>query len=371
MVPPHGTVPFVGRRPERQILDGQLADAAAGGSPAIAIVGEPGIGKTRLAEHLAASAEQRGFQVLVGRGSEFEQDVPFGLAIDALDEQFGSLPAEVLARLGSEWGAELAAVFPSMARSAGTLASPLEIERFRGHYAVRAVLAQLARVRPVLLVLDDLQWADPASLELVSHLLRRGVRTTMLVLVHRSPTGMEATAFGRAVRDGGVRTLELGPLPVDDLAESIGVSPSSARARALYDESGGNPFYFTELANVPLQPDAAALATGRSDPADTAPGAVRAAIGRELSALSPVTRRFVQCAAVTGDPFDVDFTAAVADLTDEQALTALDDLVTSNIVAPTGTPGRMVFRHPIVRRAVYDGTGHGSRLGTHRRAAAE
>jgi ATP/maltotriose-dependent transcriptional regulator MalT len=350
---------FVGRRDELRVLDGMLADVRTGAGASVAITGEPGIGKTRLVRELVVRAGTAGFQVLSGRGSEFEQDVPFALAIDALDRRLGEIGPDELRRLGDERVAELAAVFPSVIGTGERLSSSLRVERFRCHYAVRAMLEQLAESGPILLVLDDLHWADPASLGLVTHLIRCAVRATMVVTVFRQSSPLMRTGFGRVAREAGMRSLELGPLSATDLAESIGADPDSVRVRTAYDESGGNPFYFAELI--------------KAAPADQAgagtPQLVSTAMHRELDALPGQARRLAEAGAVVGEPFDVDLAGVVAELTEPGMLTALDELIAADLVQPTDVPGRFVFRHPIVRRAVYDTIGPGRRLGAHRRAA--
>src|SRR5262249_23061572 len=152
----------------------QMLDEIEGGSPgAIEIVGEPGIGKTRLLSALGARAELRGYLALSGSASELERELPFSVFVDALDEYLESRSPESLSALSSDAQAELADVFPSMAALAADRGVSLQHERYRSHRAVRALLEHLARVRPFVLVLDDLHWADSASIELLGALLRR------------------------------------------------------------------------------------------------------------------------------------------------------------------------------------------------------
>src|SRR5688500_9988300 len=143
---------FVGRRQELRILCGLLDDAKSGSGVAVAVVGEPGIGKTRLLGELIGHAHAAGVTVLHGQGSELERDMPFGLAIGALDELAAGLEPMTLKRLGDERLGELSAVLPSLAGQGRTLANPLEVERYRCHYAVRALLEQVAGEQPILLV---------------------------------------------------------------------------------------------------------------------------------------------------------------------------------------------------------------------------
>jgi predicted ATPase len=136
------------------------------------LVGEPGIGKSRLLVELAHRAEERPCLVLIGRAAEFEQDVPFGAIIDALNDHLGALDSSVVRALQPQALQELAHVFPSLSGFADDRSAPRgQADRYRFHYALRAVLERLAARRPVLLALDDVQWADPASCEVIAHRL--------------------------------------------------------------------------------------------------------------------------------------------------------------------------------------------------------
>ena len=130
---------LVGRERELDALRGAL-ERAAQGAGCVRIVGEPGIGKTTLLRELVDAASERGDLVLSGRGAEFEQERPFGVFVDALDDYLGSLHPERLERLGGGRAAELAGVFPSLASLAPELSAPapLEAERDCTHRAVRA-----------------------------------------------------------------------------------------------------------------------------------------------------------------------------------------------------------------------------------------
>ena len=164
---------LVGRAEEMSSLDRVLAELDRGSSAAILLVGEPGIGKTRLLAELAARADARGQLVLSGSASELERDLPFSVFVDALDEYVRGIEPNRLAALDDDVRAELAHVFPALTALANEREVALQHERYRSHRAVRALLEQLASAQPLVLVLDDLHWADPASVELVGALLRR------------------------------------------------------------------------------------------------------------------------------------------------------------------------------------------------------
>src|SRR5918999_333910 len=163
---------LVGRGPELAVLD-RVLDAVGRGEPAfLAVVGEPGIGKTSLMERLSELAAGRGWLELAGRAAEFERELPFGALVDALDDHLATLDQRKLERAGGERLAELAAIFPALDGPA-VPEGALQAERYRAHRAVQELLGGLAVGRPLLLALDDLHWADHASLEVVASLLRR------------------------------------------------------------------------------------------------------------------------------------------------------------------------------------------------------
>jgi len=168
--------------------DAELAElaaaiAAARSDPAaVALTGEPGIGKTALLEELGRRAGTAGFTVLAGRAAEHERDVPFGVVVDALDDHVARMAPERLAALGPARLAELGAVLPAAAdHAAGAPPAGGAAERFRFHRTLRALIGLVGRDGPVALVLDDVHWADEASVELVLHLLRRPPRGRVLV----------------------------------------------------------------------------------------------------------------------------------------------------------------------------------------------
>ena len=144
----------------------------------LVVSGEPGIGKTRLLGELAERAAARRHPVFVGRGAELERELPFAVWVDALDDHVASLGERRLEQLIGERVAELARVLPSAA-TAG--AGGLQDERFHAYRAVRALLQRMAMGHPVVLILDDVQWADDASLELIAHLLRRPPPAAVLI----------------------------------------------------------------------------------------------------------------------------------------------------------------------------------------------
>jgi DNA-binding NarL/FixJ family response regulator/Arc/MetJ family transcription regulator len=359
---------LVGRREEMASLVAALDDLRTPGTRWVAISGEPGTGKTRLLGELSARAQAREHTVLLGRGAELERALPFGIWVDALDDHAAGLGRDRLETLIGDCLGELERVLPSV--SAGPVPpGGLQDERFRAYRAVRALLARLALRRPVVVVLDDVHWADDASLELLTYLLRRPPQARVMFalgfrvgqLRSALPAALEAAA-----RDASFTEVRLAPLSRGEADTLVGEElPAHVRKR-LYADSGGNPFYLQELARAT---GPRAQATGDHE-AGGVPGAVRVALAQEIAGLGEPAHQLAWGAAVGGDPVDFELAAAAADLSQEQALGAIDELLARDVLRVTDVSGRYAFRHPIVRRAVYESASEAWRLRAHARAAA-
>jgi predicted ATPase len=247
----------------------------------------------------------------------------------------------------------------------------VDSERYRTQYAIRSLLERLVRRQPVALLLDDVHWADAASVELIGHLVRR-FRGPLLgaVAFRRAPERL-AAAFVAAERGGFGSGLRLAPLSPDEAQALLDADLDSATAAMLYRESGGNPFYLEQLARA-AQPGArpTPAATQRASLSWSPPAVVAAAIQEELVELSAEARLALDAAAIAGESFEPELIAAIADRPPTLALGVLDELVEADVIRPSEAPRRFRFRHPIVRTVVYEGMPSGWRIGAHARAAA-
>jgi DNA-binding CsgD family transcriptional regulator/tetratricopeptide (TPR) repeat protein len=364
---------LVGRAAELVVLDRALAEVEERRFAALALVGEPGIGKTRLLTELAARADQRGYVWLSGSASELERDLPFWLFVDALDEYPQGLEPRRLTALGDDVLADLAGVFPSLGRGTPA-AEPQADERYRTHRAVRQLVAALAATRPLVLLLDDLHWADSGSIELLGSLLRRPPSTGVLLAMALRPRQLPERLSGvleRAHAEAHLTRLELRSLTADEAGELLGEGLRASHAAAIYAESGGNPFYLEQLARFPgREPDRMGADGGVALAGVQVPGAVAAALADELALVPADIRRVLEGAAVAGDPFEPELAAAAADVAEDVAVDALDDLLRRDLVRQTEVPRRFRFRHPLVRSAVYEAAPGGWRLRAHERSAS-
>ena len=359
----------VGRAEELAALDDAIA-ALDGGEPgALLLVGAPGIGKTRLLAELAARADERGYIVLCGSASELERDLPFWVFVDALDEYVAGLDPRRLASLEPDVGAELARVLPSLSELARPAEPALQDERYRAHRAVRDLLERLAATKPVVLVLDDVHWADSASVELLGALLRRPPAAAVLLALGARPRQLP-DRLARALSALAARLRS----PVwssrswsdEDALRLLGDEVDGELAESLFAESGGNPFYLEQLARTPR--------TGRSAEAGEPGRSRRAARGGRR----PGRGARVALGACAGPPRgrsrgrrSVRARAGLGGGGDGGGGgdRGLDELLATELVRPTGVPRRFRFRHPLVRRAVYDSAPGGWALGAHERCA--
>ena len=351
--------PLVGRAREREALVEALAGARARPGGVLVVEGEPGIGKSRLLLELERLGAEADSVVLSARASEFELDLPYAVWSDAIDRHLRELGERRVNLLGLADPTALAVVAPSMdSHNAGRRVG----DRHRVHRALRDLLERLAAARPLVLGLDDVQWADPASLEALAALVRRPPAAPVLIAVAAREGMLPATlprALAAAMSEDRLARIVPGPLSSAEARELIGADPT-----AIFALSGGNPFYLKQLARVPPRTvDVGVAGEG------LVPPAVRASLTSELDELSPPARLLLEAAAVLGDPFAPDLAAEVAELTEGVALGTLDDLLARALVRPAEDPRRFAFRHPLVRHAVYAAAAGGWRLAAHARAA--
>jgi DNA-binding SARP family transcriptional activator len=317
-----GDWPLVGRAVEVAALDAVL-DAAAAGAPAAAlVVGEAGVGKSRLLREVTARAAARGFAVATGRGSRDDGAPPLWPWTALLRDLGTSLP---------------------------TSAAGGEAARFEVWEGVAGRLAAAARERPLLAVLDDLHWADTSSVKLLTHLLDTldpaGAGRLALLVARRShpePTGALAE-LGEALARRGATRLDLTGLGAGDVAALAGAvlgaqPPGEDEAAAMHERTGGNPFLVTELVR---------LGTGGAVPA-----AVTDVVASRLDRLPEETRSALRTAAVVGRRFDLRLLAAATGGDEDRVLDALEPALAEGVVAEDGAE---VFRfsHDLLHEAVY------------------
>ena len=363
--------PIVGRDEALTALRASVDAVARGGTRVVGIAGDPGTGKTRLLTEISTLAQTTGMPVLWGRASEFEHQVPFGVFTNAIEDHLATVDRDRLARLGAERLRLLSHIFATLPVPDGTPPSELiGTERYRLHRAVRTLLEEIATPAGLVLILDDLHWADEGSVELLDHLLRHPPLAPIGLAAAYRPrqaSGRLRRAVVDATAGGRVELVEIGPLSWPEARQLLPATMGEAAARRLFDTSGGSPLYLELLAR--FDDEGGHLPADGGDGAEVVPSAVRAALDAELAALTPGARTVAHAAAVAGEVFTASIVADVAALDERQVLAECDTLARRDLIRPAGPAGEFRFRHPLVRWSTYDHAGAGWRLGAHRRAA--
>jgi DNA-binding CsgD family transcriptional regulator len=367
------TTPFVGRAGELAALTTDL-DAAVGGHGGVALVaGEPGIGKTRLVEELAGRAVGRGAVVLWGRcweGAGAPAFWPWVQVIRGYLQVQAGDPASLRHDLGPG-AADIAQLVPAVRDCIPDLAAspPLEPEaaRFRLFDSLAGFLRTAAVRRPLLVVLDDLHWADVPSLALLRFLSREldGAEGSgpLVVGSYRHTEVDQGHPLLAAVADltrGQHRWLLLGGLGQREVAGFMalvaGAEPSEELAAEVYRQTDGNPFFVTEVVRL-------LASEGRLDPAakgstvlgSRLPEGVRAVVAERLSRLSGDCQRILEIASVAGRDFELRVLQPVSGLDAEQLLMLLEEAEAARLVgAVPGELSRWRFAHALVREVLYE-----------------
>jgi class 3 adenylate cyclase/DNA-binding CsgD family transcriptional regulator len=379
---------FVGREHELDRLERLWKEAAADEVRIALLAGEPGVGKTRLAAEFAARVVRQGATVLAG-GCEEDLGVPYQPFVEALRQFIDDRPVESLNRSLGRYSGDLARLVPELIDRLPGLPAPLrsdpETERYRLFDAVAAWLAESSLEQPVLLVLDDLQWAAEPTLLLLRHVLRWPERIRMLALgtyrdteVGRTHPISELVADLR--RQPGFQRLALSGLDeagvfavMEHAAGHALPERELALARAIHEETEGNPFFVLEvlrhLAETGgISQEEGHWTTRRPIEELGIPEGVRDVVGRRLSRLSEPANELLAAAAVIGTEFELAVLNAAADIGEDEVLSAVDEAIAARLVTDISGPTvRYRFAHALVRDTLYDELSAGRRVILHRR----
>ncbi len=388
------TVPptsFIGRADVRARLRENWAAARAGGWQATLVTGEPGIGKTRIATYLAVDARAEGGAVLYGRCDE-EVRAPFQPWLEAFGHLAAHAPEEILAAHAERHGGALTRLAPGLRERLPELTDPPptdpETERWLLFAAAADLVARMAREQPLLVVLDDLHWADRASLGLLRHMASVGRADHVLVVGTFRPGDLGRShpltaLLAELRREPGVERVDLGGLTepeVVSLVEAVAGheldDPSLTLAAALHRETDGNPFFVGELLRHLSESGRLDRSRGRWHVTDAAvtgtdmPQSVRDVIGGRVERLGETALRALQTAAVIGREFDVRVLAAATGEPEDELLDVLDAACDASIVAEAGEDlGHYAFVHALFPHTLYADLTGARRARLHRRVA--
>ncbi|MGI9089845.1 MAG: helix-turn-helix transcriptional regulator [Gemmatimonadaceae bacterium] len=363
--------PLVGRARLLHTLDAALSAAQASRGRTVLLTGDSGVGKTRVAQELRDRATARGFRVVAGSANAVEHGIPYSLMSDAMSPMLRSLDAASLMALTRGHAAVLAGIFPtvetlSSAAHAGERPEPEEAKA-RMFWAFTQLLARLAARQPLLLIIDNLQWADASSLELI-HFVARNIGNEHIVMLGTYTTDEQDTLSEPSVLQRSLTSLALAdvhrlePLSLDSTTElvttifgDVAISSRAEFIAVLYGWTRGNPLFIREVLRSLVYTGALYQRNGTWHGWDVhaiaLPATLHELLRSRIGAVSDVGLRVMITAAVAGARVTHDLLQAVAECDDATLLNAVDELRSRAILAETDDRGgaSYEFTHPALR----------------------
>jgi class 3 adenylate cyclase len=379
---------FAGRGDELERLELTWQRAARGVRQVALVGGDPGMGKTRLTGELAKRVYDNGAAVLYGRCDE-DAIVPYQPFVEALRPVVAATPTAALRERLHGLEQDLTRLFPELLRrlasEAPAVVSDPEAERYRLFEAVTGLVTGVAAGRPALLVLDDVHWADKPTLLLFRHVVRSAPDAALLVVAcYRTGevtadqelthvvADLRRETFTEHVGLQGLSESEAGDL----LRSLVGREVPRALTGTLHRETGGSPFFLTELLRSLMETNAALLSASEGGATVNLaelelPESVRDVVGRRVRRLPPGVSETLGLASVVGAEFDVPLLARAGDRSTEETLEALDCAKEAGLVVERpGRLGSYSFAHALIRQTLYTGLGSGGRAHLHHRVGA-
>jgi len=353
---------FVGREACIAAIDAKLGEALRGRGGAVWLSGEAGIGKTRTLEEAARRAQLRGATVLTANAHPTPEAPPFWLWAEVIR-------AHTADRSDSRAREFLLRVAPLLAGEDPTSSGA----RFALFETVVRYFAEASRDRPVVIVFDDLHWADEPSLRLLEFFARECRKHAVLIVGSYRDAGLQrdgrAHALGGLIGQAGSVAIPLRCLPIDEVVRlveiSSGVAPSPVFARAVLERSGGNPLYIQQLLQTEWAERAiTTTVTELASTMDLQQGLIEA-ISRHLDAMSEAGRELLTLAAVLGKEFETVQLGVVSRLAPEALMDRLDEAVNAHLLLPS-SDGRHSFNHVLVRDVLYKRLSSAERAARHR-----
>lgn len=381
---------LIDREEELATLKSALESMLSASGQFVLIAGEPGIGKTRLAEELLVYARLRGSLALVGHCYEQEANIPYLPFAEMVRAAVSATPESRLTEVVEPFAPELVKLVPELSRAITglTLSLPLEPdqERLRLLNSVTGFLTELAARQPVVLMLDDLHWADTGTLQLLRH-LARSIRTKRVLLLgtyreaeldRTRPLSAILSEMNRERLYMRVLVRGLTPPHVAVMIQSILQlkQPVSAGFRDLiYTETEGNPFFVEEVLKHLVEVGALFLEDGQWHPKPLqemdVPQSVREVIHRRLERVSEPCQRALSLAAVIGRRFRFEVLQAVGELREEELLDALEEAIAAQLIREERGAAEVEeydFVHALIREVLYERLSLRRRRMLHQRA---
>jgi eukaryotic-like serine/threonine-protein kinase len=379
------TTGFIGRTHELNVLRTALENASAGRGQVVLLAGEAGIGKTRLAEELANEARVRNAQVLIGRCYEGEGAPPFWPWVQVMRIYLSTQDEEAAQEVMGPGAAIIADVLPEVRERFPQLPAPPELAteqaRFRFFDSFTVFLKNVAKRQPLVIILDDLHWADTPSLLLLQFIAREVHNAQVLVCgayrdVEFEPTHPFSRMLGELARLGACQSLFLPRFTESEVGQFMTVTtthvPSPALITAIHQKTEGNPFFVAEVVQTAVGEGEEAVLVGSGSEQLPLPQRVRVAIERRLQTLSDPCQEMLALAAVIGQEFTVPKLEAVQTSRTprdaSQVLALLNEGIAARFVTPTAHGvGQYRFTHALIRETLYADLREDRRVQFHRR----
>jgi class 3 adenylate cyclase/DNA-binding CsgD family transcriptional regulator len=367
---PVATTPLLEREAELAALHAVVAAAASGAGRVVAIEGRAGMGKTRLVAEARSLAAQTGFEVLVARSADLEQEFAFGVVRQLFEPYLASLPQEERDEVVSGTAALAERLFGDEELT-GDTSGDISFAVLHGLYWLAA---NIAARRPAAIVVDDLHWSDAPTLRWLSFLGRRLEGLPLLVVLGLRPPeqSVEKELLTELISDP--TALVIRPTALSEtgvaamVAEEFRSDPDPAFAAACHAATGGNPLFVRALVDALHGEGVLPRAENAARVHEIGPEPVTRAVALRLSRLPEEARRFATAAAVLGDGSEQRHVAALADLDDHHLSTLAATSLARADLLRVSTP-TVEFAHPVIRAAVYGSIEQAHRLLAHRRAA--
>jgi predicted ATPase/transcriptional regulator with XRE-family HTH domain len=362
-----GAVPegrLIGRETELDAIRMGIESAIEGSGRLLVVAGEPGVGKTRLSQEAMLACRDRGFVVATGRCYEPHRSVPYYPFLEALSTLYGAAPEPVRAQIPAR-RPHLMRLLPDQPGNEvpATGTSPQE-EQQRLFWAVSGFVHAISESVPVALLLDDLHWADDASLELLQHLTRRTRAHRVLLLgAYRDVEVGRQHPLGRALRDlerehlvERIQVHRLGHEGTASLIhDRIGYDLSEEFTGLVHRHTDGHPLYVQEVMRSLIERGDVYRHNGRWESREIAeigvPESVRETIADRASRLSERAQKALREASVLGQAFDFEDLRAMGDLSEDELEAALEEALAAELVYESGED--YVFNHALTQQALY------------------
>lgn len=370
----------VGREAPLRALIDRLDRAIEGHGQVLLLGGDAGVGKSRLIRDLKQEAAGRSIRVIEGRCSSTEASVPYAPFMDALRFRISRGEGEAVAHVLGPLSPVLAPIFPQLGNAG---AGEGTADRERPFDLIFSVLERLATNDPMLLILEDVNWADQTSLELLHHLAHRAPALPILIVATYRSDELNAghplrRLLGAMARERVGEDMRLAPLSREDTAELLkgmfGTAPDPAFASAIWKRSEGNPFFIEEIVSMlgetePIVPDSATAVAIERTPLPTT---VSEAVLARVHALGERAVETLSAASVIGRTFEFEDLRQVQGMSELELLEVIEQLVAHQLLREEKAEGldRYGFPHALMQEAMYESIISRRRRLLHRRVAA-